>query len=356
MDLTSRFSRLLTEEEFIDSPPWSKWPAQVIAPIKPSQYGDLMAGDLVVTKHQGSFLRPCPATPRYNCCGLNIFHFGQGCDLGCSYCILSAYLGTEAVIVFGNISDGLEALKTRLDQMKLGLYQPLSGAPEPSYRFCTGEFTDSLLLDSQTKLSEKLIAIFRDRPPFILELKTKTAEVDHLLNLDHGGRVVISFSVNSLFISQNFEPKAAPIIDRLKAAEKASKYGYKIGLHFDPIVFYPGWERGYEDIISQMAQILDSKAIAFISLGCFRYLPALKPVMLKTRPSPLFNAEFIRGGDGKMRYPRPIRRLMYRRVLEFLKPLIHPTTKVYLCMESGRIWQEVFGFDPGTSGLTSMFK
>jgi spore photoproduct lyase len=77
--------------------------------------------------------------------------------------------------------------------------------------------------------------------------------------------------------------------------------------------------------------------------------------MLARRPSRLFDPEFVRGGDGKMRYPRPTRRLMYRTVLARLRPALGPDTIVYLCMESGRLWREVMGFDPGTAGLTAMF-
>ncbi|MDR1657980.1 MAG: DNA photolyase [Deltaproteobacteria bacterium] len=348
----SRFKRLVSEEQFAST---LSWPTVTIPPMGPADYPTLSAGDLAVTQHRGSFIRPCPATPRYNCCGLNIFHFGQGCDLGCMYCILSAYLGSEAVILFGNVADGLAELEGRLALMSSSNFTPPPGSPVPSNRFCTGEFTDSLLLDEETKLSEKLIALFRDRPPFFLELKTKTARIDHLLDLDHAGRTVISFSVNAPQICCQEEPLAASLLDRLSAAARAANKGYPVGLHFDPLIYHPNWEKGYEQTCHLIAEHLAPESVAWVSLGCFRYLPALKPIMLRSRPSSLFDAEFIRGGDGKMRYPRPLRQHIYRTVLDFLRPKIGPQTKVYLCMESGRVWREVFGYDPGTAGLTSMF-
>jgi hypothetical protein len=36
---------------------------------------------------------------------------------------------------------------------------------------------------------------------------------------------------------------------------------------------------------------------------------------------------------------------MYRKMLGWIRPLA-PTTKVYLCMESREVWQQVFGFAP----------
>jgi spore photoproduct lyase len=330
-------------------------------PVAAADYRDLKPGGILVTRHRGSFLRPCPATPRYNCCGLNIFHVGQGCDINCSYCILSAYLKTQAIIFFGNsLSDGLGELAKRLDAETSPLPDPPTGGPAPatprSHRYCTGEFTDSLLWDRPAKVSQKLIELFAPRAPFTLELKTKTDKVKHLLGLHHGGRTVISFSVNAPEVCAREEPGAASLTDRLNAAALAWSKGYPIGLHFDPLIHYPGWETGYARTAKLIAERLDPRSLAFVSLGCFRYLPELKAVMRKARPSRLFGAEFVRGGDGKMRYPRPIRRLMYRTLLNYLEPLVSPGTKIYLCMESGRVWQETFGYDPGTIGLTNMFR
>jgi len=323
--------------------------------IPPLSYPDYTKGDLLVVRHKGSFIRPCPATPKYNCCGLNIFHIGQGCNLGCSYCILASYLGSESIVFFGNTDESLSELEARLksisDKTEQSTLKTLS-----SHRFCTGEFTDSLLLDQQSHLSSRLIELFAQYPPALLELKTKTANVEHLLDLKHNNRTVISFSVNSPEVCRKEEPLAAPLLTRLKAAQKAANRGYPIGLHFDPLIYYDGWVDGYQKTINLLNQFLDLKKIAWISLGCFRYLPELKKIMLKTRPSALFQAEFVRGKDGKMRYPRPLRLHIYHTILDFLQPLTGPETIIYLCMESGRLWTDLFGFDPGTEGLTEMFR
>ncbi|MDR0621133.1 MAG: hypothetical protein LBJ61_04565, partial [Deltaproteobacteria bacterium] len=141
-------------------------------PVVASEYGDLTPGSVLVTRHRGSFIRPCPATPRYNCCGLNIIHVGQGCDIGCAYCALAAYLKSEAIVFFGNFpTEGLAELAGHLDRERALNANPLAvpamdPAMDPaanpaaspargedrgvaqaprSHRYCTGEFTDSLL-------------------------------------------------------------------------------------------------------------------------------------------------------------------------------------------------------------------
>ena len=314
------------------------------APLSPADYGRFGPRDILVTAHRGRFLKPCPGTPGYNCCGLHLFHFGLGCPLGCRYCILAAYLKTEALVLFGNIDQGLAEFAALLDRP----------AGERPWRFCTGEFTDSLLLDRRTGLAERLVALAAGREA-LLELKTKTDQVDHLLGLDHRGHTVISFSVNSPEMARTEEGRAAPLAARLAAAARAARAGYPVGLHFDPILYYPGWEKGYAETVELIGRTLAGARVAWVSLGTFRYLPRLKEIMLARHPGTrIFNGEFILAGDGKKRYPRPLRTLMYKSLAESLARVLPAETAVYLCMESPRVWRDVFGQDPGTDGLTDL--
>jgi spore photoproduct lyase len=228
--------------------------------------------------------------------------------------------------------------------------------PERSYRFCTGEFTDSLIYDQGLGVSARLIQLFKDCPKSSLELKTKTASVGHLLHLDHGGRTVLAFSVNAPAVSRLLEPGAAPLADRLAAAGQAAAHGYPIGLHFDPIVYCEGWREGYAQALELIDRHVPWDRVAWISLGCFRYQAHLKSRLLAKNPSMIFDAEFVRANDGKFRYPRPLRRLLYSSLLDGLKSRVDPRTTVYLCMESPRMWRDLFGFDPGPLGLAARFR
>ena len=314
-----------------------------LAPIGPADYPRFGRNDLLLTRHRGDFVKPCPGTLNYNCCGLQIFHFGLGCTLGCRYCILEAYLGTEAQVLFGNVEEGLADLVELLDHDSA-----------PPLRYCTGEFTDSLLLDRRTGLGSRLVEIFSRRTA-VVEFKTKTDQVDHLLNLDHRGHTIISFSVNAPAICQTEESCATPLEARLKAARKVAEAGYPVGLHFDPLIFHPGWEGGYERTTELIGDYLTGYPVAWVSLGAFRYLPSLKEVMLSHHPTTfIYDGEFILGGDGKMRYPRPLRTGLYRHLKKALGRVLSPDTTIYMCMESSRLWRDVFGTDPGTEGLTGL--
>jgi spore photoproduct lyase len=278
------------------------------------------------------------------------------------------------MVLFGNVDEGLGVLSERLDLLNSdpSAFQNLPRdavrdpghpgdrpvrPPSPrSHRFCTGEFADSLLLDPLTGLSEKLVGIFARQKLGILELKTKTANVDHLLNLDHRGKTVISFSMNSPKIAKTEEPLAPPPLERAKAAAGAAERGYGVGFHFDPLIWSPDYPEGLRETVSMIFDRVDPGAVAWISMGCFRYLPEMKPLLSKNGAGRLFAPEFAKADDGKFRYPRPLRREMYQCLLDLLRPRVSPATILHLCMESPRLWEDLFGFNPGTGGLTAAFR
>jgi spore photoproduct lyase len=115
-----------------------------------------------------------------------------------------------------------------------------------------------------------------------------------------------------------------------------------VGFHFDPLIYYPGWASGYGEIIEYMMSQIDRKNIAWISLGCLRFPPALKPVIHKRFPkTKIIYEEFITGKDGKMRYSKPLRMRIFQRIRDELIKAGGGNIPVYLCMEGKDIWSEV---------------
>jgi spore photoproduct lyase len=310
--------------------------------IPPAEYSGFGSGDLVLARHQGAMVKPCPGTRGYLCCGLEIVHFGLGCSLGCSYCILQGYLNTDALVLFGNVAEGLA-----------GLEAELARPWDRPRRFCSGEFTDSLLLEPLTGLGRNLVKLFA-RSRHHLELKSKTVNIHGLLDLDHNGRTILSFSVNAAFVARTEEPKAAPLERRIEAAAMAVQAGYRVGFHFDPMIRFPGWEDEYRRTVDAIYQSVPGNRIAWISLGAFRYLPGLETVIRARHPhTRILGQEFIQAGDGKRRYPRPLRVEMYSHLLHAIRSA-DPSVCVYLCMESPRVWRESYGFTPGPDDLIKM--
>jgi len=295
---------------------------------------------LLLCRNRSEFLKECPATREYRCCDYQVINIGTGCPMDCVYCILQAYLNNPYLTFFVNSADLFHELKEKLDN-----------SVSPLLRIGTGEFTDSMALDRLTHLSRDLVDFFGKRKNAVLELKTKCAYVDNLEGLQHNGRTILAWSLNSEEIVRTQEIRAARLDERLEAAAKCASWGYPLAFHFDPIISYPGWQQGYKKTIRKLFAAVPAEAIRWISLGGFRYLPKLKQIGTSRFPhSDIYYHEFIEGLDRKQRYFRPHRVQLYKEIYEEIMCFADTSTCIYFCMESDEIWYEVMGFIPADRG------
>jgi spore photoproduct lyase len=284
---------------------------------------------LTFTEHNGKFIKHCPCTPDVVSCGYYNLNLHTGCPYCCSYCILQAYLETKEPIYFTNFAD-MERELTEASRV----YHYL--------RIGTGELTDSLALDPRTNYSHKILTLFEHFPDIVFEFKTKSTHIENILNYDKKLKnIVISWSLNPQEVIEREELLTPDLFSRLRAIEITHKQGFKIGIHFDPIVFFPGWKAAYLDLIQQVAEVINPARIAWWSLGALRFPYSLRNHIFKYQNSRLFEGELIKGHDGKYRYFKPIRLELFHYVKKYIRKCISTDTPIYLCMEDKEVWQEV---------------
>ncbi len=318
-------------------------PAMEIDPISGTERLNRDKQTLYLFSYKGEFLKPCPGTKEYICCGYQILNVGTNCPLDCSYCILQSYFNQPFIRVFVNLREKLDAI-----------LQTIDCNPDIIFRIGTGEFTDSLAIDSITRWSDILLPEFSERKNVVLELKTKTAEIKGLLNSRYRDRIIVSWSLNSPFIAHREEHRASGLEARLEAARQCQSEGFTLGFHFDPLIIHTKWKEEYMRTIDLMDRYIDPKGIIWISLGALRFMPELKAIIRSRHPGTrVLDGEFIRGLDGKMRYFKPLRMELYSFMKENLKKWYQDTC-LYLCMESDDVWQKSMGWSPRlSSGLCS---
>jgi spore photoproduct lyase len=295
---------------------------------------------LHIKAHKGRFLRPCPATQGYRCCGYQIIHIGENCPMDCSYCILRAYFRDRTLSAFANTGD-----------MFAELAQVFGRDRTRIFRVGTGQFADSLALEPITGHTRELLAFLADYDNVILELKTKTADLTWLSADPHPDRVLPAWSLNAPDIVAAEERDTAPLAARLAAARTCAAAGFRVCLHFDPICHYPGWEAGYAATVDMIFEYLKPRDIAYMSLGSFRCLPELPGrLAAEGRTVPQYMVgEFSLGADGKKRLLRPLRVRQFRFLADRLAR--HGFSRgLYFCMESDEVWREVFGRTPRNLG------
>lgn len=279
---------------------------------------------------QGNIVRDCPGTRNHICCGYKTIDLIEGCLLSCSYCILKAYINSPNIRIVKDVDYVLSQIDQTIEQEKIH-----------TLRFGTGELSDSLALDRTYNLSRPLVEFFGQKKKALLELKSKWAYIDHLRK-HLNPYTIISFSVAPQHIISMEEKRTSPVYRRLRAARLAQDAGCFVGLHFDPIIIYPAFEKDYQHLIDDIGRVLDLKRVIWVSLGLLRFPPRLMDEFMEKGRKNLLYGEFIRGEDGKYRYLKRERVRVYTMLYNQLKEK-EEDLFIYFCMERHDVWKTVTG-------------
>jgi len=280
-------------------------------------------------EHKGQFIKHCPCTPDVVPCGYYNMNLHTGCPFDCSYCILQAYLETREPVYFTNyaeIEKELEEVSQTQQYLRIG----------------TGELSDSLAFDGLTNYSQKILKIMEKFPGVIFEFKTKSTGIDNVLSYGKSIKnVVMAWSLNPEEVIRREELATPGLVARLKVLKQAAGAGFKIGIHFDPIIYFNGWKASYRGLIEEISRVITPSQVAWWSLGALRFPYPLREHLFKHKDSRLFEGELIKGLDGKYRYFKPLRFELFRYIQGEIHRIISREVPLYLCMEDKEMWKAV---------------
>lgn len=307
--------------------------------IKENQKKDFNYDDrkkkIYIVDEKYDFLKRCPCTKNCISCGYYIINLGFGCPMDCEYCFLAGYQNIDGIIVNTNVVDYIERI--------------INFSSGRRVRVGSGEFTDSLVYDHITHHSKQIIERLRNHPEIIFEFKTKTSNTQIILQQKPSENIVISFSMNPSKISEMFEHGTASYSQRLKQLSILSKKGWKIAVHFDPVIITDGWRELYRDMISDIFSVVDPSDILWISAGTLRFYPQTKKyIEMRFPDSVMLDPEMVMDFDGKLRYPYDLRKDVYQLILRNLIKKGFDISRFYLCMEEVDMWKDI-GLNPELS-------
>jgi len=294
--------------------------------------------------YKGEFFKKCPGTKEYICCGYWVGNIVEGCPFDCTYCVLQAYLNTPFMILNLPWYKFFEEVKQKADTQWV-------------LRLGTGELSDSLALEPFLGFANEALSFFEGFGKGVLELKTKSSNVDILLGFRGKKRIVVAWSLAPRIIQKEQELGTSPIEERILAAKLCQEAGYPLAFHLDPIILYPGWEVDYQKLIEELFRTIEPKGVIWISLGTFRLPKSLPGIIRKRFPQNwILTGELLPAEDGKLRYLKPLRIKVYKKIFSWLKE--YPIGGfIYLCMEREDVWRAVFGMSPrSTQGLKELLE
>jgi spore photoproduct lyase len=289
-------------------------------------------------RRKSNFVRLFDKTPPGIICPhFYILAHANGCPYDCSYCYLQlTFRGKVEPVLFRNLDDLTREVRQFLELL------------EPSV-LNAGELSDGLAFDHVTGLSRSIVPIFAAQSRHKLLFLTKSDNVGRILDLEHGGRTIVSFSINAPPVSETYEKAAPPIEKRIAAAEKVKAAGYPIRFRIDPIIPVPGWQSMYEYLIDRILDVEPER----ITLGTLRYFPNVKSFARKLgRDTSVFDFATERSReDGRYRVSLDKRLRVYSTLLERINDRI----PVGLCKETERCWDVLntkFGLDGNVCNCT----
>jgi len=261
----------------------------------------------------------------------NYWHFSVYgfCPYDCQYCYLAGTPGVKfspTVKIFINIDEILDQIA--------GIASKLS---EPT-AFYLGKLQDGLALEPLTGYSLLMIPFFAQQKYARLTLLTKTANVDNLLDLDHQGNTILSWSLNPTEISAAFESNLPLPDERIEAMRRCAEAGYPLRAVIMPIIPVGEWQKIYVDFLEDL---LGSVPLDRITLGQIcSYSGALQLTERKLgKDNPVSRMlEKGKSKDGRIRFPIKVRIDAYKYLVEIIRKL-EPKLKIGLCMEEKEIFK-----------------
>ncbi|MGC8926360.1 MAG: SPL family radical SAM protein [Myxococcota bacterium] len=275
---------------------------------------------LLYISSQRGFIRPCPCSKRYRCCNYFTIDTIEGCIYDCEYCILKSFLNNSKILIKADIGELISELKEFTSRISGGGL---------TIRIGTGELSDSLALENIAPFAPILIEETKENNNLILEFKTKSSNVSEILNLPHNPLATISFSMTTPYLHQKLETGTPSIENRVVSAKRCVEHSYRVGFHFDPIIYYQEFEKDYDAIIKMISQNIPPEAISWVSLGTIRF----NPLMFDIFNNPILFGEYITDLEKKSRYPFVLRKKIYRSITSMFNHYFNSKVKLYLCME-----------------------
>ena len=168
----------------------------------------------------------------------------NNCNFWCEYCYLYLTFRTQPVSThFINYEKMYDEI-IKFERLRV---------PKSLRVLNLGELGDPLAVDYITGFAKQIIPFMPEYAPRTrLLFLTKSNCVDDILNLDHGGQSIISFSVNTDIVFQQLEHRTASPESRLAAAAKVQKAGYEVRLRIDPVIFYSTWKMDYKALVEKI--------------------------------------------------------------------------------------------------------
>ncbi len=264
----------------------------------------------------------------------NYWHFSPYgfCPYGCKYCYLAGTQGVKfspSVKIYVNLPEILE----EIDRIALRLREPTA--------FYLGKLQEALALDPLTDYFTVLVPFFAKHPYARLILLTKSVNIDRLLELEHRGHTILSWSVNPPEVGNIFEENVPSVEERLEAMRRVVSSGYPVRAVMMPVIPVEGWQGIYTTFTERLVKTVPLQRLTLGGVCIYKGARNLmeRKMGLDNAISTHIEEVYRRPRDGRARYSQALRSEVYSLIIETVRRL-RPELELALCLEEPELWHK----------------
>lgn len=264
----------------------------------------------------------------------NYWHFSpySFCPYGCKYCYLAGTPGvwfSPTVKIYVNLPEIIQ----KIDATANRLAEPTA--------FYLGKLQDGLALDPLTAYSTVLAPFFARHRYARQIILTKSADVGRLLDLDHGGHTILSWSINPPEVVRRSEENVPSVDDRLNAMQRCAEHEYPVRAVMMPMIPVEDWEDIYADFVRRLLGAVRLERLTLGGICSYRNASHLMERKWgKANDVSNLTRSQSTSSDGRLRYKGDVRARMYGHVIRIARE-IRPDLELALCLEEHHVWQAV---------------
>ena len=247
----------------------------------------------------------------------------MNCIYDCSYCYLKGMYPSGNLVVFVNLEDYFAELDELLKRQSMYV--------------CVSYDADLLALEVWMGYARAWADYAANHSDLKLEIRTKSARNGMWKELPVLSNVVYAFTVSPqkmIAASEHNTPSAQARID---CATEGIRQGFPVRFCFDPMLYLPGWEELYRELLAQIDKTLEENGCSWmqldaVSIGGFRISKEYMKKIRRVEPdSPIVQFPYV-NVEGVYQYPPELLAKMENYILKELEKRM-PVERVFIDAE-----------------------
>ena len=278
---------------------------------------------LIIARKHRNFILDAPEG--FGIGGRKNYYFSHmfNCIYDCRYCFLQGMYRSANYVLFVNYEDFQNEIKKIVEQ----------NPDDEEITFFSGYDCDSLALEAITGFVREFLPFFQKHKRAVLELRTKSINVDELLNHEVIPNCVVAYSFTPENISQKLEHGVPPVTRRIQTMEKLAEKGWQVGIRLDPLIYHEGYQKNYSELIQNIFHTIPVENIHSVSTGPMRFPEKMFYTIEQLYPDEHLFAGPLENRNGLTSYSEKIEKEMMNYCDTILEKYI-PKEKRYSCIQS----------------------